>query len=138
MSERAELSRKNPYWIPRHRYYELKHFCLQFRDYQHRCLELDGMSNCHPAVREIQNGVQSAGEFTVSQAIERARFAKYIDIIESAAEEAAPGLSKWLLIGVTQNAHYDILKLRFGIPCRKDMYYNVYRRFFYILDKKRE
>lgn len=71
MSERAELSRKNPYWIPRHRYYELKHFCLQFRDYQHRCLELDGMSNCHPAVREIQNGVQSAGEFTVSQAIER-------------------------------------------------------------------
>lgn len=96
------------------------------------------MSNCHPSVREIQNGAQSAGEFTVSQAIERARSAKYIDIIKSAAEEAAPGLSKWLLIGVTQNAHYDILKLRFWIPFGKDMYYNVYRRFFYILDKKRE
>lgn len=36
MSERDGLSRKNPYWIPRHRYYELKHFCLQFRDYPHR------------------------------------------------------------------------------------------------------
>ena len=26
---RPELSEKNPYWIERHRYYELKHFCLQ-------------------------------------------------------------------------------------------------------------
>lgn len=25
-----ELSEKNPYWIERHRYYELKHFCLQY------------------------------------------------------------------------------------------------------------
>ena len=27
---RPELSEKNPYWIERHRYYELKHFCLQY------------------------------------------------------------------------------------------------------------
>ena len=27
---RPELSNKSPYWIERHRYYELKHFCLQY------------------------------------------------------------------------------------------------------------
>jgi hypothetical protein len=27
---RPELSEKNPYWIEKHRYYELKHFCLQY------------------------------------------------------------------------------------------------------------
>lgn len=27
---RADISRKNPYWLERHRYYELKHFCLQY------------------------------------------------------------------------------------------------------------
>ena len=27
---RAELSKKNKYWIERHRYYELKHFCMQY------------------------------------------------------------------------------------------------------------
>ena len=27
---RPELSEKNPYWIGKHRYYELKHFCLQY------------------------------------------------------------------------------------------------------------
>lgn len=28
--EKPELSLKNPYYLPRHRYYELKHFCLQY------------------------------------------------------------------------------------------------------------
>lgn len=27
---RAEVSEKNPYWIEKHRHYELKHFCLQY------------------------------------------------------------------------------------------------------------
>ena len=27
---RPEISEKNKYWIDRHRYYELKHFCLQY------------------------------------------------------------------------------------------------------------
>lgn len=29
-SIRPELSPKNCYWIEKHRYYELKHFCLQY------------------------------------------------------------------------------------------------------------
>ena len=31
--ERAELSKKNPYHIPRYRYYELKYFCRQYDDW---------------------------------------------------------------------------------------------------------
>lgn len=31
--ERAQLSVKNPCHIPKHRYYELKHFCLQYPDW---------------------------------------------------------------------------------------------------------
>ena len=27
---RPEISERNPYWISKHRYYELKHFCLQY------------------------------------------------------------------------------------------------------------
>ena len=27
---RPELSKNNEYWIPRQRFYELKHFCLQY------------------------------------------------------------------------------------------------------------
>ena len=28
-----EISEKNEYWISRHRYYELKHFCLQYKEW---------------------------------------------------------------------------------------------------------
>lgn len=27
---RSEISKKNPYYINKHRYYELKHYCLQY------------------------------------------------------------------------------------------------------------
>lgn len=31
MSILPEVSKKSEFWIPQHRYYELKHFCLQYR-----------------------------------------------------------------------------------------------------------
>ena len=31
---RPEVSVKNKYWISRHRYYELKHFCLQYGEWK--------------------------------------------------------------------------------------------------------
>lgn len=41
---RPELSEKNPYWIERHRYYELKHFCLQYPIWKKAYAALDGLS----------------------------------------------------------------------------------------------
>lgn len=32
---RPELSETNRYWIEKHRYYELKHFCLQYPLWRH-------------------------------------------------------------------------------------------------------
>ena len=39
-----ELSEKNPYWIERHRYYELKHFCLQYPLWKKEYDMIDGAS----------------------------------------------------------------------------------------------
>ena len=41
---RPELSEKNPYWIEKHRYYELKHFCLQYPIWKRARAALDGLS----------------------------------------------------------------------------------------------
>lgn len=30
----VELSERNPYYISKHRYYELKHFCLQYPEWE--------------------------------------------------------------------------------------------------------
>ena len=42
---RPELSEKNPYWIGKHRYYELKHFCLQYPIWKKAYNALLGLSN---------------------------------------------------------------------------------------------
>lgn len=41
---RPEISIKNKYWISRHRYYELKHFCLQYTDWKKMYLILTDTS----------------------------------------------------------------------------------------------
>lgn len=49
---RPELSEKNPYWIERHRYYELKHFCLQYPIWKKAYAALDGLSR-RPSDMEV-------------------------------------------------------------------------------------
>ena len=46
-------------------------------------------------------------------------------------------LAHILLKGVTEGLAYDVLKLKYPIPCCKGDYYELYRKFFWILDKKR-
>ncbi len=42
---RPEISQNNEYWISKHRYYELKHFCMQYPLWKaaYRLLELEGV-----------------------------------------------------------------------------------------------
>lgn len=41
---RAELSTKNKYYIDKHRYYELKHFCLQYPEWKRTYAELEDVT----------------------------------------------------------------------------------------------
>lgn len=40
--EKPELSRKNPYCLPKYRYLELKNFCFQYNDWKRALARLDG------------------------------------------------------------------------------------------------
>ena len=48
---RAKLSEKNKYWIDKHRYYELKHFCLQYQMWKKAYKALDEMASVYPMHR---------------------------------------------------------------------------------------
>lgn len=99
---RAEISRKNKYWINKHRYYELKHFCLQY-----------------PIWKQKRDLV-------------------YASMIERTAIEADPYLHNYIIKGVTEGRSYIYLRTVLGIPCGKDMYYDRYRKFFWLLSESRE
>lgn len=69
---------------------------------------------------------------------ERMRYAKCIDLVEHVAKETYEVLSSYILKAVTEGISYDHMKAKSDIPCCKDTYYDLYRRFFWLLSKARQ
>jgi hypothetical protein len=134
---RATLSKKNPYWIEKHRYYELKHFCLQYPIWKKEYLSFDGFSkiNMGSSIFSVKG---TYGDPTAKCAITREYYLERMKMLEKVAELTDNVIGKYILRGVTEGWSYDILKVRLEIPCCKDIYYELYRKFFWILDKERE
>ena len=40
--------------------------------------------------------------------------------------------------GITEERPYTYLRSKLGIPCGRDMYYEKYRKFFWLLNEERE
>ncbi len=134
---RPELSEKNKYWIPRHRYYELKHFCLQYPTWSKARAALSGLAT-RPADLVLFEHTNQKADPTARCAEARAYYTTRMTMVEQAAHAADPELANYILRAVTEGLSYDILKVRFNIPCSKDTYYDRYRRFFWLLSKTRE
>lgn len=133
---RPSLSEKNRYWIEKHRYYELKHFCLQYPIWKKAYASLDSLSNRPVDLAAIKS--TSISDPTVKCAEARLYFAERMDMIQQAADDADSELSYYILKGVTEGRSYDYLKTNFNIPCSKDTYYDRYRKFFWFLNKARK
>lgn len=132
---RPELSENNPYYISRHRYYELKHFCMQYYEWKRQLAELDGMAKSAANGTRVQTS--DVPDPTEKNAMDRLYFSERIEMLESAARETDDVIGQYILLGVTKGISYDVIRMKADIPCCKDTYYNLYRRFLCILDKKR-
>ena len=137
---RPELSEKNKWWISKHRYYELRHFCLQYPEWQSRLADIDGLPPSSPAGQEhVQSG--RTADLTALYAESREWLNRRIGLVTKAAYEACDH-QFWhtiLIEAVTENLSYDVLEARKGMmPVSRDQWYELYRRFFWTLDKMRE
>lgn len=133
---RAEISEKNKYYIDKHRYYELKHFCLQYNEWK-KAYASYSESVIFTSRFEQFSPSDMPGDLTAKYAIRQAEYATKIKMIEEAAMEAEPALYKYILKAVTEDLSYPYLKTKMNIPCGRDMYYDRYRRFFWILSNSR-
>lgn len=134
---RPELSEKNKYKIEKHRYYELKHFCLQYPIWKKAYAALDGLSR-RPSDLEIFSETKSCSDPTANCAIAKTFYSERIDMVERTALKTDPELANFILKAVTEELSYDHMKSRLDIPCCKDTYYNRYRKFFWLLNKERQ
>lgn len=130
---KPEVSKKNPYWIPKHRYYELVHFCLQYPTWVKAYNALDGLSKRPEDLALFKTNEH--GNPTERCAESRAYFAERIDIVKNAALLAG-GLG--ILDAVTQGIPYEAMSDEYRYCNSREKFYKVRRKFFYILDQTRK
>ena len=79
-----------------------------------------------------------SGDPTAKRALLKDFYSERIKIIEKTALEADPCLHSYIIKGVSEGKSYTYLKTVLDIPCGKDMYYDRYRKFFWLLNDSRE
>ena len=132
---RPEISRKNKYWIDRHRHYELKHFCLQYPEWKRAYRTSPSISS---SVNDEPLRGSMHGDPTAKQAMRKTYYIERIKLIERIAGEADEDLHNYILKAVTEGLSYTYLRTKLDIPCSRDMYYDRYRKFFWLLDNARD
>lgn len=155
---RPEVSRKSEYYIPKDRYYELKHFCLQYPAW---LAELNAFTMAYPQylTNRIPSDISSHAKPTEREVERREKFNGYVDLINvcvlsACMDEDTPLMllypqdprelvesdimSRLLFLAVTRGLSYDTLKTKYDIPCSREYYYKLYRRFFWLLDAARK
>ena len=129
---RPELSEKNKYHIPKHRYYELKHFCLQYPEWYKAIVT----AIRYPDItKRIDSDAAEWSDPVWTAVKNRDIYKRKIDLVEAAAKKTDESLGGYILKAVTEDLSYTCLQMMYNIPCGKDKYYELYRKFFYILDK---
>lgn len=134
---RPEISHKNKYWIDKHRYYELKHFCLQYPMWK------ENITDIYNSVRVTSVFKQTAFDGPPKDSVSdivimKVNYESKISLLEDIARETDKYLYNYILKAVTEGLSYTYLKTRLEIPCSRGLYYDRYRRFFWLLDKERD
>lgn len=136
----SEVSKKNPYWIGKYRALELRYFCRQY-DYWKRdlaYLSYEAMGKAQQTDRPWSKPQLDFLDPTADLAIRMVAYQKKIELVEKAARLADDELASYILKAVTEGRSFTNLKTKYQIPCERGMYYDRYRKFFWILDKMKD
>ena len=131
---RNDISKTNPYYIPKHEYLMTRHFAMQYNDWKKEKAEIE---------TRIAYGFRTGGVCDgqpadpVGVATEKAeRYSVRMNLIEQTAKIAGEEIWEFVLLGVTTECSYEYLRLMKNIPCCKDVYYRMYRKFFWLLNRE--
>lgn len=128
-----EVSKKKKYWIPKHRYYELKHFVMQYSDWLNFFAQLNYYGE-HPTDCDYVSNEWPSNP-TEQIALLKEKFAHNIRIVDCAMKETHPEFGDIIVENIHDGNSYETS--RHFIPISRNEYYDLYRKFFWLLDKSR-
>ena len=110
------IKRGYTYGISRERYLELKYFCLQYGNKKKAILDFEWQ-----------------GKNTIDER-KRDKLEKEIELIEDCVKSVGAEITEYLLKSVTKDISYEVL----FVPCGRRQFYEIKRKFFKLLDEKRD
>lgn len=135
-TRKPELSRRNAYHIEKFRYLELKNFCRQYPIWKKAYQSLTELSH-RPEDLHIFHKTGTCSDPTANCALARLFYSDRIKMVERVAMATDESLYPYILRAVTEGLSYDVLNVQMGVPCCRNVFYNLYRRFFWLLNKER-
>lgn len=118
------------YGISKAAYRELKYFCLQHNEKKQAVNNLLGLSGvCYTGVPSKSG----PGDPTGLTAQKIAVYENDIAMVENTAKEVSPELFSYIVYSVANDVPFD----RLGIPCGRRQFYEMRRKFFYLLFLKK-
>lgn len=134
MTQYRVPKKTSKYYVPEQVYLTVVHFCRQYPLWK---AELEINPNTQKAIDYSRDVVQTSNQFdqTSEIAMDRKMIEDKKELVEKTAHEVAGVLAKWLLLGVGHGLTYYQLVDK-GIPCGKDMYYDIRRKFYFVLSKR--
>lgn len=133
MSQHRNPSKNSKYYIPKETFLTVVHYVKQYPMWVEQLSTMDGSK----AITYDQDRVQtSPNPDTVANiAIKRAAISEKKDKVDRVAKLVGGNMSKWIIKGVCYDMPFYQLQ-HHGIPCGKDLYYKLRRRFYYEMSKE--
>ncbi len=131
------ISKNNDYFVEKHRYYELKHFCLQYPEWKKALDSLDS-SLKSPSLSTLPDRNATPSNPTEKIAYARAYYSERIAMVEESVREADADLYGYLLQTVTEGMSYDSLKAHDTMPVGRAEYYARLRKLYWLIHLRRQ
>lgn len=120
------------YEISKFRYMELLNFCRQYNELKRK------LENCYGVRSPVLSDLPRGGAKTSiveRQADAAEKYREKIDQIEAAAYKASDG-SKEIYMSIIRNVSTGVTYEHMSVPCGRRQFYEIRRRFFWLLDKE--
>jgi hypothetical protein len=130
------LSTKNPYYLTKHRFYEVYHYAMQYQEWkdEYRTTEQTMRGIAYDGVKVKSSG---SGDTLERVAIRLTELSEKIEMLEAVAKETDKDLSEYILRGVTdEQVTYNYLSMVLHIPCSRNTYYSLRRKFYWLLSER--
>ena len=136
MSKYRTPSENSKYYIPKEDYLTAIHYALGYPLLKE---EVETMADTSRGITYDKDKVQTSSgyDMTFEAAVKIAESNKQhkMQLIDDTIKLVADGMDYWLRLGVCYGLTFDQLKGK-GMPCERDYYYLMRRKFYYVLAKR--